>query len=355
MADAIITHMALPKQKVRKNRLGLPVHAHTGMRLHRRHTSYWAVVLFLVGGALLIMTMQRTGADSYDVKAKVPAPLPTVAATITDPADGAAFKKAPQITVAGTCQILDPAVIVALWRGMQLLGAGVCDSNGTFSIPVTLVPGLNQITPRTVNITDDYGPDGVPVTYTFTEEPVPVHKGGSVPPASTGSNGQPITAVPQALTPDLVLTANAPFIVYVPGQPVDLPLHIAGGSAPYATTIAWGDGKQASQAVGAAGIFVLQHTYAGQIMYQIDAKAVDSESRSSHLQLVALTLTHSVVAQTQQSGGGGPPYLWLWAAYGVVIVAVIGFWAGELYFSTLLPHALPAAHKLMRVRHRRRT
>lgn len=131
------------------------------------------MVLLCVGVLLVGLTL-RGSADSYQVTAEVLAPLPTMPATITSPADQTHFTSEP-ISVTGTCP---ENTYVNLYRNNVFSGTAICGSGQTsFQIDTDLFPGSNVLTAQVFNITDQAGPTSSSVTVWYdnpVEPPAPV-------------------------------------------------------------------------------------------------------------------------------------------------------------------------------------
>lgn len=221
-------------------KLKLQHHRHTGKVLSHHHTSYRALGLILLCATFVVVgaqwcLRQPVGADMLSVTATVPAPLPTEASTITDPADGSTSTTA-VIDVRGNCQILTPPTTVAIYDNDLLKGSAPCGPDGTYSAQITLIPGANSLKTRTVTITGGYGPDGSAslVTYLPPEPPKP-----EMPPNTPANT--PGSAPAQPLQP-LSVAGPDPYILMNPGKGIIWSGSFGGGNPPYTITIDWGDG-----------------------------------------------------------------------------------------------------------------
>jgi hypothetical protein len=146
-----------PKKSVRSR----PVHKK--LLLH----PITAFVLLCVG--VLVAGSTFTGwAESYDVTARVHAPLLTQAAVITNPTNGQRFNQK-TVNIEGECP---SDSYVKLYRGSAFGGVTLCDS-GRFTIQTDLSTGQNDLKVRAFNLTDDEGPESPPVQafYNLPEAP----------------------------------------------------------------------------------------------------------------------------------------------------------------------------------------
>lgn len=153
-------------------------------------------------------------------------------------------------------------------------------------------------------------------------------------------------APPTAPTPlPFHITSQYTYSTYSIGQPVSYTIHITGGSAPYAFTVLWGDGKNSTIIRGTADDFTISHTYTSGINAKLVSKiikvqAVDTSGQTSTLQLSALIRNpsyHVAVAGGTKSttlwhrfDGAVRPWLWiLWPGYIFLLLLVFSFWLGE--------------------------
>lgn len=126
------------------------------------HLALTALCLAIVSLIFAATIATKLHAESYDVTAKVSAPLPGSPAFITSPYDGQHVSEA-LITVSGTCP---SASYVTIYRDGVLSGMSPCTSN-TFSLQLNLVPGANQLLAKVYNMTNDEGPASPPITVFY--------------------------------------------------------------------------------------------------------------------------------------------------------------------------------------------
>ncbi len=179
--------------------------------------------------------MARAAADSITsdplqlyVTARNPAPIPTEPAVITNPTDGATISKS-RVDVSGTCEVMDPAIIVVITDNDLEAGSTPCEPDGTFLISIAVGQGKQVLIARSLTITGDYGPDSEPVTI-FRRNFVDV---GAL--TNDAGNGTP-----------LVLTIDEPFITFGPAKDAIWLGSITGGTLPYHVHIVWDEGNAAS-------------------------------------------------------------------------------------------------------------
>lgn len=307
--------------------LQLQHHSHTGRLLHRRHTSYRGLAL-IVGVAAVFMVglnlLARATADTvdgftYNVYARVPAPVPTEPAVITSPHDGDQVTKSSQL-VSGTCPISNPQVIVVLMEDGAQNGSMACGNDGQFAFAVVLRPGVHTFVARTFTITNDSGPDSAPVTITYTE------------PAPVTSSAEAAIQAEAAHNPPLTLTIDEPFIVFGPGVAAVWSGTMSGGSLPYRVRIDWGDGTVKTYTVYKSGHQQFTHRYTNMNPHAITLRLTDNDGRGMLQQYAAVTPYRQPVAinaapttpLTLGLPGGNTPILGAYGAY-LLLIAILGY------------------------------
>jgi hypothetical protein len=314
-----------PAKKASSRPSALSHHRHTGQMLHRHHTSYpvLAFLLILVGVFLAAFTFS-VGAADIQVRATAEGPLPPTAAIITKPANGETFQSVP-ISVEGTC----PAGLfyVKLYRNNLFSGSAPCNGSGTFMISSDLFEGSNELKAQIVNGADQLGPASDPVQVTYTPP---------LPAAKPQSNQTP-TNVEQ-----LVIVSK---VTYVSGRPNELTeweFELAGGLAPYAISIDWGDGETAVISRSENGSFKATHRYAAKGSffgtYPVVIKASDAQGNTAYLQMFAIVnepaaavgLTEFTPPQSPFSGSDLSRILLIsWPLFVLAVLLAVSFWLGE--------------------------
>lgn len=315
--------------------LKLAHHRHTARPLAHHHTSYRALFVVVGIAGLSMATIQYAAADDYLVNATVPGSIITIPAVISSPADGTVVNN-PNITVSGTCEVVNSGTFVIIKKGTTALGTGVCQSDSTFSINLTLALGDNILTPTEVDGNSNPGPDGTPVTVNYTIPPPPP----VIPPAPTGG----ITATPPTSTPPnpalSIQSEVPPLVERSVDRGVTIVFSVLSGSTPYVIVADWGDGKIDTVHASKAGESIrLTHIYDTPGAYTIVLNATDSKGNKATYQYVALAQA-SALALATPSATVIPPTLsytnvfgsWatltrvVWASYGLLSFAVIGMW-----------------------------
>lgn len=134
--------------------------------MHLRHAAGLAVLCFFLALTSILASSEPSHADILNVTAKVNAPLPTSAATITSPYDQQHFTER-SITVSGTCG--DGAYVI-IYRNSTAAGIGGCIA-GNFSIVIDLSTGPNILQAKVYNITDNEGPVSASITVYYDTIP----------------------------------------------------------------------------------------------------------------------------------------------------------------------------------------
>lgn len=271
--------------------LDLAHHKHSGKLLAHHHTSYRGLLLLLVVvGAALLNIQRSTQAADYTVYGKVSAEIATVPALILAPADTTTVAN-PDITVSGSCQTTTPSSVVVISDNGQSVGSTVCAADGTFSVSITLMTGQNILVARTVNVTDDYGPDSSPLTVTYQAPALPTGAtGGSASSSSSPHSSSPNfgTAAQSATSgggtnlyggsppsnanngsngaPGLQLKSQSSYLEFGKYQPALWNVYVTGGQTPYTVLVTWGDG-QVDHLSMTADSFVSFVTYISQLIF----------------------------------------------------------------------------------------
>ena len=246
-------------------------------------------------------TLQESG--SVGIEGTVPAKPPANAPTITVPKSGQGFSSLP-IAVSGICQT---DLLVEVFNNNVFVGSAIC-TKGSYSIDIDLFYGQNDLIARQYDELNQASPDSNLVSVTFTD--------------SSGQTGNRIS----------LFTAYAKRGAT---SPLNWPLTISGGKAPYAISVDWGDKSQTdliSRAI--PGDFEIIHTYKQSGVYKIVVRATDANGLSAFLQLVGIR-----IGPIQQEGGdeGGGALLIIekiplvfWLVTGVCLpLFLLAFWLGR--------------------------
>lgn len=312
-----------------------------GRLTHYRDTPY-ALLVFLVLGAGTVLAsvtwpvhaatpcqtssspkslQNQTGcSDAYIVTAVVPGPRPTRPAVITSPTNGQSFTTNP-VNVSGTCPSKS---LVKIFTNGILVGSVICGPGGTFSVPVDLVIGHNDLTALPFNTLDQEGPTSPTVSVTLNE--------------AAGVFG---------FSSELLLQSENYYRGTQPGQQITWPIDIVGGLAPYAVSIDWGDGTTDLITRLAPGPFTVTHTYTkigtGYLgSFPLIIRATDSVGHTAYLQLT--TIVNSAVAASSTGSAAAPlnKLLIIWPIWIVLLLMIISFWLGERREKRIMERRLAA-------------
>lgn len=234
------------------------------------------------------------------VASKTQAP-PTTSATITTP-QGGAFSTSP-ITVSGLCT---KGLLVQVYDNGVMVGAIDC-TNGSFQLQVTLFTGINDLSATQFDDLYQAGPDSNHVSVTY--------------------NNANFTAFGELIT----LTSNYGRRAANPGSTLTWPLLLSGGTAPYALSVDWGDGKSAElKSLAIAGGFDITHVYNQSGIYHVTIKVTDTNGVTAFLQVVAIANGKPTAAAT--SGNNSTivitKIIWIPALI-CFLLMFLAFWLGR--------------------------
>ena len=270
------------------------------------------IALFIVVGAAAPASAQSTQDGSVGLTGTISAPPPSTPATITVPSNGQSFTSLP-VPVRGTCP---NGTLVKVFKNNVFAGSVQCN-NGSFEINIDLFTGQNEIIVRVYDDLDQAGPDSSPVTVTFIDD-----RAGAGPRVSVTSNFAKRGANP--------------------GNKLDWPIIISGGSGPYAVSVDWGDGTEADlQSVAFPGNFDLSHVYKEAGVYNIVIKVSDNNGGVAFLQVVGIAngplsqvgangqpLNESEETKTFFSTDSNAKLVW-WPATITVPFVAVTYWLGK--------------------------
>ncbi|HSX06180.1 MAG TPA: hypothetical protein VLG92_00480 [Candidatus Saccharimonadia bacterium] len=291
--------MRVLHQKIHQH-LKLQQHEHTGKLLHHKHTSYrgLAVVFVLAGLAMVGVTIAgRVAADSLAVQGMVLAPVPSSAALIAQPADGAKLSDGSTL-VAGSCPIISPQVIVQILVDGTVAGSATCDSDNDFSMPITLNSGAHALIAKTYTITNQSGPASAPVHIT-----APINT-----PAKTGVSS-------------VNLSTDAPFSYLGSDNTASWSGIISGGAPPYHIHIDWNDGSQ-DNLVSGGGQQSFSHGYIRLASYNPLITVADSANHTTNQQFAVGTYTLAAAKISPSTYTSAVTPATLFGLYGILVTTV---------------------------------
>jgi hypothetical protein len=201
----------------------------------------------------------ETSSGSVGIQGEISTAAPTRGATIATPINGANITSIP-VTVAGICP---SSLLVKVFDNNVFVGSILC-VNGSYSVPVDLFSGENDLVSIVYDSLDQAGPDSNQVTVNYTDAEF----------LQFGTHIQ--------LTSDYAERGAQP------NTELDWPVILSGGTGPYAVSIDWGDGSPNTLiSQSDEGTLNLSHQYANSGIYAVIVKAADANGGEAFLQLVA--------------------------------------------------------------------
>ncbi len=301
------------------------------------HTTLRRLCAALISFCILAAPMSAV-AESFDVSAKVSAPLPPSGVPVITVPE-ATIVDEPTVEVTGTCYVIVPALLVILIRDNQTIGSGVCSPEGTFQITVPLVMGVNVINVKYMNITGDSGTWGAPLTLTYTpavapesDSPKPTSSGGG-----TGTTKQPEESHNTGKA--LYIGFDYDFVTYTTSSETALQVSIGGGTYPYKVFIGWGDGSSKSFTLDEPDTFLVKHRYqkGGQQWTQIVIRVVDAAGNETTAERALVTFEKTAPSASQPVSTDGTPLdlfqAWFLATVGAALIVAVSY---KLFF----PHGM---------------
>jgi len=308
-----------------QNSLKIGHRENSGHLRPHEHTSYiplafivMVVGVILVGYSLLTVGRASAGdpppqAGSIGLSGEVPTTPPKVAATITSPTNGQRFSTSP-VTVSGSCPT---GTLVEIFKNQIFAGSTPCTTAGTYKIDVDMLYGANSLTAQVFDDLNQEGPvsNAVNIVYDAT------------PPASASLDLLNFSGA------QLVLDTDAVYRGTFPGQMLNVPVTIIGGTAPYAVNVVWGDASNKVIPRGNTQIFNASHSYQKPGTYEITLQGTDSQQQVAFLTVAAIVNGQPASANGGSTSGGSKgglnKLLVLWPLYAVTATLVVSFWMGE--------------------------
>lgn len=318
-------------------------HKHTGKLLHFRHTSYIALLGFLmITGFFLTISQNLTSAETVTVGAIVQAPPPTIGATITSPTDGVTIKNLNPTQVSGTCS---PDTFVVAYNDGVLSSSTICTTAGVFSLTVQLHEGKNVLTARNFDAINQPGPSTASVLVTFIpEEPTKEVAAPTIPQSPLVIPG--VTTGTAECTDyqstGTLTTGGEPHVavVCVPrsvavGEDRTIGVLVWGGQPPYALNFKWGAGSETTLvSLDKPGYKAVTARYASAGIYNINIQLTDHSAKTatgdSAIQVTGSATTQpftQVVTSLLGSAWFETPVPLYLTAVGVTL----GFWGGDIF------------------------
>lgn len=273
------------------------------------YTFMLATALWLgsVPTALAIGSSAPEQSGSTGLQGTIPSPPPKTAATIANPVNGRTFTTLP-VEISGLCTT---GLLVKIFSNNIFVGSANCDKS-SYSLSVDLFSGDNTLVARVYDALDQQGPDSNTVTVNYKDSAL----------AAFGERISLSSSVAK-------MGANV-------GTALSWPIILSGGTAPYATTVDWGDGSAYDlKSLSFAGTFDITHTYKKAGIYRVIVKATDSTGASAFLQLVGVGNGEVTQGSSSSSSSGGAgtiryTYVW-WPVLLLIPFAFMAFWIGRKF------------------------
>lgn len=244
------------------------------------------VYCFVLVICVCVFTHSRdVGAASYQVSANIHAPSSPYPAVITSPTSGTVSSATQSIS--GTCPVLSPQLIVTLWRDATFLGSTICNPDGTFSMSIQLQFGLNTITPKLKNITNDPGVDGAPIQLNYPE----LDNGNNQQPSITQQSkpNSSLKQLPISQSQPLQIESEKEFLLIAPDGSLVLTITIKDGEAPFVMLVDWGDGTSNTYRYNESGKKTVIHSYKNGSAHSITVRTTDKNGHVVTLVLGAVS------------------------------------------------------------------
>lgn len=264
------------------------------------------LVVVLVGYLVLYdqpaMAVTNQSSGAVGLQGVIPSAPPSRGATITVPGNNTVFTSTP-ITISGLCPT---GLLVKVFSNNVFVGSIVC-SGGSYSLQIDLFSGQNDLVARVYDALDQAGPDSNAVIVTFND-------------------AQFLTFGTRVTLSSIYAERGAP-----PGQEIQWPVLLNGGTEPYAISIDWGDGSPTELfSQSTSGTLALKHTYKIAGIYKVIIKATDKNGTSAFLQLVGQG-TGAVQSNSSKDNGGlviKKELLW-WPSVAMFPLIGASFWVGR--------------------------
>ena len=217
--------------KTKKVPVRVAYHKYTGKKLPFYCTSY-ALIFFLLSLTFFsvilsarLVAADQTGSGNIFLSGQVKGKPPEIAAQITSPKNGEKFTNT-KILIEGTC-LQD--TYVEIYRGNRFLGMAACNSEGRYTMTITLWYGKNVLVAKIRDSLGQYGPNSTPIEV-YYERP-------------SGSNSNSTDGASK-IDPDNqfeLLIDPLQQSIWL-GQALKISYTVKGDKPPYTLAFDWGDG-----------------------------------------------------------------------------------------------------------------
>lgn len=277
----------------------------------------------LIGCMLAVVcvfgAVQQVGAvtqqGDIEIGGVVPGPPPAVAPTIIEPEAERTFSEK-NIEIKGEC-LAD--LRVRIFRNDEFAGSTVCQTDGQYTIAIDLQEGKNKLLARQYDALNQPSPDSAELVVYY----VPPRPELQLPSA-------PSQSVPAPAVAEFELAIEYDFTLQgvFAGKPFTIPIQFAGGKAPYAISVDWGDGTTSVFNREDAQRFLASHTYRHGGQYIVKIRVSDANGHQAYLQFVAVVngIPENIVTRAFESTveAGGWWTSMVMVSMGVAVVSFIG-------------------------------
>lgn len=301
--------------------LKLSRHSYSGRLRPHEHTSYLPLALLVLFAGIVLAGFTTSTlaaspppiANSIGLSGTLPKSPPTVAATISAPANQQHFTTSP-VTITGTCPT---GTLVEVFKNNIFAGSSPCDDQGNYSFKIDLLFGQNNLVARVFDVLNQAGPDSNTVTVFYDVTPVQTEPLGLL----NLSDRQ------------LLLNTDAVYRGIFPNQLMNMPISILGGTPPFALNVQWGDASNDVISRPDNEAFNAGHTYTKPGVYQVSIQASDSQQRAAFLQIAVIVNGQptpiALASSTTPKATLMTRLLVLWPLYAMAATVVVSFWMGE--------------------------
>ncbi|HEV2412665.1 MAG TPA: hypothetical protein VGS28_02550 [Candidatus Saccharimonadales bacterium] len=216
--------------------------------------------ILVLGIANYAYVYAQTG--SVSITGSVKGPAPSTPPTIDSPVNGSQLTGPGTVEVKGGCTA---GLVVGIYRNNLFAGSGLCQPNGTFAIEIDLLACQNNI---------------VAYQYNSNNQPSP-------PSSVVGVFYSSSTSCSSSTSPLIIEYSYSLEGIFV-NQPFYLPIHFAGGVAPYAVSVDWGDGSTSVFSRQNTDQFTVEHTYAKAGHFTVVIQVADKAGHEAFMQFVLL-------------------------------------------------------------------
>lgn len=279
-----------------------------GQKYHLKHLT---LGLFCLGLIIVCFSLngfayglQNPQSGSLGLEATIPSAPPSSAATIAVPSNGQSFSSIP-ITVSGICP---SNLLIEIFDNKVFVGSTVCIS-GSYSLKVDLFNGSNSLYAQDFDSLGQGGPLSNTVTVSFI----------------SSSYTQPGSQV--------IVTSSYADLGVDPGQVLNWPINISGGTPPYAISTDWGDGQPPTlQSSSTSGAVTLKHIYSTSGTYSVTITVTDNNGSTGFLQLIAIANGKVSTSSTKNNTSirSAPSTTTPWWVFVILLSALLpAFWLGK--------------------------